>query len=130
MLEVYSNDSGITITTLEDLDGIKPIYRQKLQIHREFFYSAESVIYRVRDFFTDVEKHFNDMKQEVFDGIIYGLTPPSPNGMKNVEDTMELVVTISFTKAYFAVPGNGLVGPNEKRGMVHMLVNEGKVTWL
>lgn len=130
LLEVYSKDSGISITNIDDLDVIKPIYRQNLQFHREFFYSAESVIYRVRDFFTDVEKHFSDMKQEVFDAIIYSLTPPSPNGMNNIDDTMNLVVTISFSKAYFSVPGNGLVGPNEKRGMVHMLVNEGKVAWL
>ena len=129
LLEVYSQKEKTSITSLEDLEGY-PIYKGNLQLHREAFYSAESVLYQIRDFFNDSTKEFNNLKTEIYDGIKYELSLPHKNGFERVNNAMRLVMVISFSRSYLSTAGNGLVGVEEKKGMVHMLVNEGKITWI
>ena len=129
LFEVYSQKTKKSITSLTDLES-KPIYKYNLQIHREAFYSAESVLRQIRDFFTDGTKEFNMMKQELYDAIKYHLSLPNDDAFNKLNETMDLVIKISFKKSYLSKAGNGLIGPEEQRGMVHMLVNDGKVRWL
>ena len=129
LLTVYAQKEKRSITSIDDLDGM-PLYKENIQIQRSYFYSAESVLYQIRDFFNDAEKEFNGMKKEIYDGISYHLNTPHKNGWDRLDDVMKCVVTISFRKSYLSNPGNGLIGPNEERGMVHMLVNEGKIEWI
>jgi hypothetical protein len=48
---------------------MSPVYKTELQIHREDFYSAESVLHKIRDFFFDAEREFNCLKDDVYNGI-------------------------------------------------------------
>ena len=129
LLTVYAQKEKRSITSIEDLDGM-PLYKENIQIHRSYFYSAESVLYQIRDFFNDSVKEFDGMKKEIYEGISYHLNSPHKNGWERLDDIMKYVVTISFKKSYLSKPGNGLIGPNEERGMVHMLVNDGKIEWI
>jgi hypothetical protein len=128
LFEVYTQETKKKITTLADLET-EPIYKTNLQIHREYYYSAESVLHQIRDFISDSYSQFNMMKQEVYDAIKYHLSIPD-DGFKKLNSTMRLVIKVSFTKSPLAKPGNGIIGPSEKSGIVHMLVNDGKVTWV
>ncbi|MFA6834245.1 MAG: ABC-three component system protein [Bacteroidaceae bacterium] len=129
LLEVYSQKEHSVINSMDDLESY-PIYKENLQLHREAFYSAESVLYQIRDFFNDSTREFNDMKDEIFNGIKYALSLPHKNGFERVNHAMELVLVISFRKSYLSISGNGLIGFDEEKGMLHMLVNEGKITWI
>ncbi|HHX67965.1 MAG TPA: hypothetical protein GX708_07930 [Gallicola sp.] len=129
LLEVYSHDSKKSIVSLADLDTM-PIYKTNLQLHREFFYSAESVIRKIRDFFTDSLVEFENMKLEIFDAIKYHLSTSKEEVYDKLHTTMDIVIKVSFRKSVLFKVGNGLVGPSEQRGMVHMLVNDGKFRWL
>jgi len=129
LFEVYSQNAKKSIVSLSDLDAM-PIYKTNLQFHRESFYSAESVLHQIRDFFNDSIKEFENMKQEVFDAIKYNVSLPFTDGFEKLNTTMDIVIKVSFRKSFLSKPGNGLVGPDEQRGMVHMLVNDGKVTWV
>lgn len=129
LFEVYSQKTKKSIVSLSDLDT-EPIFKANLQIHREFYYSAESVLHQIRDFFTDSVREFNNMKQEVFDAIKYNISLPHPDGFDRLNSTMDIVIKVSFCKSLLSKPGNGLIGPSEKSGMVHMLVNDGKVIWV
>ena len=123
LLSVYSQAS----ITIDDLEFPE---QAEIQIHREYFYSAESVLNKVRKFFYDAENEFNTLKNEVFDSIKLDLVRSYPNGYSKLTNTMDKVIIISLSKSYFSKPGNQLVGNGEKRGVVHMLVNDGKVRWL
>lgn len=129
LLSVYSQAASKTITTIDDLDEF-PEYQAEIQIHREYFYSAESVLTKVRKFFYDAENEFNTLKNEVFDSIKLDLVRSYPCGYSKLTNTMDKVIIISLSKSFFSKPGNQLVGNGEKRGVVHMLVNDGKVRWL
>ena len=129
LFEVYSQKTSKPIATLSDLDT-EPIYKTNLQLHREFYYSAESVLHQIRDFFTDSVKEFNNMKHEIYDAIKYNISLTHKDGYEKLNSTMDIVIKVSFSKSFFAKPGNGLIGPSEKSGMVHMLVNDGKVLWV
>lgn len=129
LFSVYSQKTGTPINSIDDLDG-QPIYQEELQIHREAFYSAESVLKQVRNFFYDGEQEFMTMKDEIYKGIRLYTSSYVPDAYKKLNTTMDKVIVISFSKSYFSIPGNSLVGPEEKMGMVHMLVNDGKVRWL
>lgn len=129
LLEVYTVDSKREIKSLSDLDSF-PIYKTDLQMHREDFYSAESVLHQIRDFFYDGEKEFNDMKNEIYQAIKRKINLPTDNPFEKVNTVMDFVITVTFSKSYLSQTGNGLIGPSEKHGMVHMLVNEGSVKWI
>lgn len=129
LLEVYSQKTCKPIVSLSDLDS-EPIYKTNLQFHRNFYYSAESVLHQIRDFFTDSVREFNNMKQEVFDAIKYNISLLHTDGYERLNTTMDIVIKVTFSKSFFSKPGNQLIGPDEKRGMVHMIVNDGKVSWV
>jgi hypothetical protein len=129
LFEVYTQKTNKVIVSLADLE-FEPFYKANLQLHREFYYSAESVLHQIRDFISDSYTQFANMKQEVYDAIKYHLSLPDKDAFNKLNSTMNLVIMVSFSKAQLAKPGNGIIGPSEKSGMVHMLVNDGKVTWL
>lgn len=130
LLCVYAQSTKKGTISIKDLDTMPIIYKFNLQICREDFYSAESVLHKVRDLFTDSEREFNNMKEEIYRGITYHLNIPKKNGFDRLNSTMEYVLTVSFRKSFFSDSDNGLVGASEERGMIHMLVNEGKIEWI
>jgi len=129
LFEVYAQKTKKTITKIEDLET-EPVYKGNLVLHRKYYYSAESVLHQIRDFISDSYSQFDMMKQEVYDAIEYHLHTSKERGFEKLNSTMMLVIKVSFSKSPLARPGNGLIGPSEKNGMVHMLVNDGKVTWV
>jgi hypothetical protein len=129
LFEVYAQKTKKAITKMEDLDT-EPVYRGDLLLHRRYYYSAESVLHQIRDFISDSYSQFDMMKQEVYDAIEYHLHSFDKDSYEKLKSTMQLVIKVSFTKSPLARPGNGLIGPSEKSGIIHMLVNDGKVTWV
>lgn len=129
LLSVFSQKTAKKIMSIDDLDEF-PIYQTEIQIHREYFYSAESVLHKVRKFFYDAENEFGTLKNEIFDSIRLDISRSYPDGYEKLQKTMDKVVVITLSKSYFSKPGNGIVGNGEKLGVVHMLVNDGKVRWI
>lgn len=130
ILQVYAQKEKRVTVSIDDLDTMSPVYKTKLQIHREDFYSAESVLHKIRDFFFDAEREFNCLKDDIYNGIKLYILHGFSNGYERMNSTLEFVMTISYRKSYLSTQGNGLIGTSEERGIVHMLVNEGKITWI
>jgi len=131
LIQVYSqNEKDKEILTLSDLNKLPLIYQDNLKVNREAFYSAESVLYQIRDFFTDSITEFNATKSEILDSINSTLNKQYKNGFERLNVVMDKVITISFRKSYLLNSNNGLVGPKEEQGIIHILVNDGKVKWL
>jgi hypothetical protein len=129
LLSVYSQKTGSNISSIEDLNDYQ-IYQNELQNHREAFYSAETVLMQVRNFFYDGELEFIIMKDEIYKSIRFNTNFNFKDGYEKLTYTINNVMQISFSKSYFSSSGNGWVGNEEKIGMVHMLVNERKVKWI
>lgn len=131
LLQVYSQNEKIDHPiTLSDLDKMPLIYQEELKLHREAFYSAESVLYQIRDFFTDSTIEFDATKKEILEAIKITLNKKYKNGYERLSIVMDKVITISFRKSYLLNSNNGLVGPQEEQGIIHILVNDGEVKWL
>ena len=129
LLEVYAQKVKKGSLSLSELDS-EPIYREEFQLHRECFYSAEGVLYQIRDFFNDAEREFINMKNEIYNAVKFNINKPHNNGYDRLNSTMDTVLSIKFTKPFLSSQGNGIIGVDEQRGMVHMLVNEGNIIWI
>ena len=70
------------------------------------------------------------MKKEILDGIRYTLSKPYSSGFEKLDKVMDYVVVVSFSKTYLLKESNGIIGPLEKQGVIHMLVNDGEVKWI
>lgn len=129
LLEVYSEDSGIQVNTTDDLKTLTPKYVKHLTKQKSYFFSAENVLHQIRDIFSDGEYEFNKLKNETFEGIDPFLDTEFINSLDKVKKTIVHVTMINYSRSYLGRQNNGLIGPNEKCGIVHMLVNDGKVRW-
>jgi hypothetical protein len=132
LLEVYKQHSGHTITSIEDLENETPIYKSHIEIQRKYFYSAESVLHQIRDagIFTDGENEFQILLNEAYEGVNDSVILQYKNGFERVNAVIQIVASINLNKSYLSRESNGLVGVSEKKGLIHMLVNDGRIKWI
>lgn len=130
LLEVYSQDSKIEIISIDHLKTLHPKYIKHFKMQRQYFYSAESVLHQIRDIFKDGEDEFNKLKEETYEGVESLLAVSHKNGLDRLDKVLIHVTILNYSRSYLGRNNNGLVGPNEKKGILHMLVNDGKIEWL
>lgn len=132
LLEVYADHSSEKILTVEDLDNMDPVYKEHINVQREHFFKAQSVLHKIRDtnIFTDGQKEFNSLLDEIYGSIIDELIATYPSPFDKVIAVVSFAGNVNLTKSFLATPGTGIVGPSEKKGFVHVLVNNGKVLWI
>ena len=130
LLRVYSQSEKLGPISIDDLRTMHPRYTQHFKFQRENYFSAESVLHQIRDIYIDGELEFNNAKSEALSGIQTTILEVCKNALERVDNTMKHVTVVSFSKSYLMRNNNGLIGPKEKQGMVHMLVNDGKIEWV
>ncbi len=130
LIKVYQQDSKISISKVDEITKLPLIYQKHFKIQRESFYNAECVLHQIRDAFYDGESEFNLFKDEIYEGIEEHLIQKYKNGFFRVQKVLEIVVIANFSKSYLSKNNNGLIGPKEKKGIVHMLVNDGRIDWV
>lgn len=130
LLNVYAQKEKVKSLTLDDLKKSYPKYDKHLQHQRKFFFSAESVLYQIKDLFPDGILEFNNLKKEVLNGIQITLFNTYKNALERVNATLEKVTILVFGKSYLSRENVGLIGTAEKQGIIHILVNEGKIEWI
>ena len=131
LLEVYSQDNKTDRITMDNIDET-PLYSTHIKLQRRLYYSAQSGLHQIRDsnLFTDGVAEFTAAENEIFDSISQVLIRAYKNGFERVIKTLDYVITIPNWKSYLCQSGNGLVGNGEKQGIIHMLVNDGKIKWV
>jgi hypothetical protein len=130
LLRVYSQSEKHGPISIDDLKTMHPRYTKHFKVQRENYFSAESVLHQIRDIYVDGELEFNNAKNEALSGIETTILEVCKNALERVDNTMKHVTVVSFSKSYLMRDNNGLIGPKEKQGMVHMLVNDGKIEWV
>lgn len=111
---------------------LMPDVRQKdFKTQRANYYKAESIRRGVRDNFMPEEgiEHFEDLKNDMYDGIIDIYEEEYDDAVKRLKAVLQhsSIITLNGSILSF-MPG--LLGNAAKKGICHMLVNEGRIRWV
>lgn len=129
LYRVYGQVSGQEYARPKDLDG-EPNLRKNFNRQRKDYYLAETIHRELRDTIRlDEEEGFDLLKDEVYDGVITTCEKPYNSGLDRLTAVMEHATGVPLS--------NNLqdrmldwVGPGEKKGVCHMLVNDNKLGWI
>lgn len=121
LFKVYSEEVGKSITSLEELKKFAKWFSH-LDRQRKSYFSAEAIHRALRDGFTD-DNEFKVFETEVYDGVIDIYDTTYVSGLERLRAVLSQASNIAIQKSLLA---NRLhwIGPNEKKGACHMLINE------
>lgn len=129
LYRVYGEVSGEVYARPEDLDA-EPKLRKNFDRQRKDYYKAETIHRELRDTIRlDETEGFDLLKDEVYDGVIDTRDKDYDTGYDRLAAVMEHATGVSLS--------NNLkdrtldwVGPGEKKGVCHMLVNDQRLRWM
>lgn len=129
LLAAYGDAEGIGEITKEELPKYSK-YSKNFIRQRKSYYAAESIRRFARDSFSSVEPNqFETLKEETLDGVVDVCESDYPNGFIRLNNVMEHVTKIDLSKCLLIqIPG--CIGNNERKGICHILVNEGEIGWV
>ena len=127
LLAAYSEDANKDYQEVDDLDGK---YRDNFIRQRNDYYNAESVRVSARDVYNSADGNmFEEFKEETYDGIIDYVEDDYDNGFKRLKEVTKQAGKLSYSKSILpSIPK--WIGPSEKKGTCHMLVNDKKFKWV
>ena len=125
----YGDAEGLPSFSEKDLASSEK-YKNNLNRQRESYYAAESVRRGSQDLqIVNKENLFNSLKDETYDGIIDVHEQPFENGFERLNKVLIHATTLPITKSILGrIPQ--WIGSNEKKGICHMLVNDGRLKWV
>lgn len=130
LLKVYSSICGNDIKSLQELQSY-PAYEKHLLEQSKCYYSAEAMRRSVRDLFDDGEDHFNILKNEIFDSIYETYVDLSLNdGYQRLKNVLDMATKAELNSTIL-LNIKGLITVKERKGICHILVNEGRIkSWV
>lgn len=129
LFNVYSEKSNEKCTCEEDLDKHIPL-KKNFITQRKNYYSAETVRRGLRDTMIEGEvDSFENLKDEIYDGVIDVRDREYDLAYDRLNAVMSHATTIS-TSYNLNQKLLGWIGPAEKKGVCHMLVNDHRLRWM
>lgn len=129
LLAAYADAEGIDELTKEDLLKHKK-YKNDLERRRKDYYSAESIRRGARDVFGNNDSNqFDALKNETYDGIIDVHSQDFSHGYERLNSVMAQASVINVNKCLISRLPNW-IGNSEKKGVCHILVNDGRLKWV
>lgn len=129
LLEVFSEALGEDCLSLEEISSGNPHYYQEILRNREYFFDAEAVRHVIRDAIIDGDSHFSEYKNEIFEGVIDVHHCSYGNGYERLLKVLAASTSVNVGKA--RLDKLYLIGGREKKGICHMLVEEGRLhSWV
>ncbi|MCI5830958.1 MAG: hypothetical protein PUJ82_13045 [Spirochaetales bacterium] len=101
-------------------------YGKKLERHRNEFYSAESVRRVARDIFDENEDPFDELQDELMDGIYYTVNKDYNNGYERLTSSLEQAAQVAI-ESNPLIKETDVVSMKAKQGLCHTLVNDKKL---
>lgn len=131
LLAAYADAENLPEMVREDLALPKyGRYERSFNRQRRFYYMAETIREASKDTLKLKESEcFDKAKGEVFDGIIDTCDQPYDNGYKRLLTVIDRAGGIPLSKKNEDMLLEWL-GPGEKKGMCHMLVNDKRIRWV
>ena len=111
----------------EDLDSFN--YRDQFERQRKSFYMAETVYHETRDSVTpDENDPFDDLKDEVEEGVYETVHDDYAKPLEKLNKVLTQAAKVPISTQVDDSTFHW-VGPFEKKGVVHMLVNDERIKW-
>lgn len=129
LLAAYGDAESKPDFSLQDLKSYER-YKINYDRQRVCYFAAESVRRSAQDIpLLSEENHFEVLKEETFDGIIDVHERDYKNGFDRLSTVLIHATTLPITKSLIGKMPNW-IGSNEKKGICHMLANEGLIKWV
>jgi hypothetical protein len=129
LLAAYAEAEGIPELSQAQI-GRYQRYNNDLRQRRKEYYAAETIRRGTREVFKedDFEK-FEMLKEETYEGIFDVHSKSYPNGYERLLEVMLKVSSIQINKCPLSKLPEW-IGAKEKKGVCHILVNEGTIQWV
>lgn len=130
LFKVYSEQLNKNIKSIKELNSY-PKYQKHFNEQNRYYFSALSMQRSVRDLFTDGETNINVLKDEIYDSIYDTYIDVSlESGFERLKSVLEMASKANLNSTIL-LNIKGLVTVKEKKGICHILVNEGKIkSWV
>lgn len=125
LYEAYGETEGKKITGPQDLGK----YKKHFDRQRKNYYLAETIHRELRDTIHRDEQGFEDLKDEIEEGIAEKSEADYDTPVKKVDAVMEHAGSLPISRNMEDIM-LGWVGPAEKKGVCHMLVNDERLSWV
>lgn len=124
----YSDATGQTIKSASDLDALD--YRDDFEHHRKNYYKAELVCRETRDAIRpDEASPIEALKDEVEEGIYETRRRSYTDAVHKVDAVMEQASKVPIS-SWVDDATFRWIGPAEKKGVCHILVNDERFKWV
>lgn len=129
LLSAYADHAGIPKINKDDL-GNYPKYKKNFDRQRKDYYAAETIRQYSKDTLTISEMdEFDILQEETLDGIIEVYEDEYADGFSRLNNVMKHATTIQLNKSLLSkLPG--FISSSEKKGVCHLLVNDGQIKWV
>ena len=124
LFKIYSEEVGKPICSLDDLKQFSKWFSH-LERQRKSYFSVEAIRRELRDSFTD-DDEFKVFTDEVYDGIIDAYDVSYESGFKRLTAVLLQASSMAIQRSLLASKLNW-IGPNEKKGACHILINEARL---
>ncbi|MEK1358886.1 ABC-three component system protein [Limosilactobacillus fermentum] len=130
LCEAYSDKLGQTITVQNVKSCSSKRVKMDFEDERNYFNSVQSRIRGIRDVYADTDGQYEILKREAYEGIKETYYDDYDNGFKRLMGVLKKITSTTLDVSDLMKISN-LIGNAEKKGLCHVLVNDGKIqTWV
>ncbi len=122
----FSNHDG---QTYNDVSEIPAHHRDEFAEQRINFWNAFGLGRNIRDTFPDGEERLEELKQEIYDGVIDVCRCAHASGLQRMRQTLTQSTTLSL-QAICVSEIPAMVKHTHRKGLCHVLVNEHRLEWV
>lgn len=128
LCDAYAQALGRQAVAEADISSLPEPFPEDFSDQRKAYYSAESIEHSIRDTFDDGEDEFAKLKKDAWNGI--SMTYRSRRYLDGYERLNAVLEKITSTTLDLSVLNQirGLIGNLEKKGICHILVNDGTIS--
>lgn len=129
LYRVYEEKIGAPCVCPEDIK-CNPRIENNFNRQRRSYYCAETIRRELRDtVLNETDDDFSMLKDEIYDGVIDTCDHDYADGFSRLNSVMQQASQVSISNN---AERNALnwVGPAEKKGVCHMLVNDKRLFWM
>ncbi|MDG4983912.1 hypothetical protein OGZ51_07125 [Lactococcus lactis] len=134
LIEAYADAADCQPLSVEQFqEDLKQFgkYHQNFDEQRQNYYAIEGIRRKVRDSFVseEHEHQFSELKNDLYAGVSDWLLDDYENGFERLKAVLKQSVNLSLNRSILSqLPG--LIGYSQKKGICHLLVNDGRMTWV
>lgn len=130
LYEAYAQKLNKETFTADDVPSLPKRYAENYKEQRMAYYSAVSIERSVRDIFDDGEDEFGRLKDDAWHGINTTYWRGYEDGYARLNAVLEKITSTTLDSSVLSQMRN-LIGNLEKKGICHILVNDGVIeSWV